>query len=224
MCGRFALKTPRARLSERFGLDECPELAPRYNIPPGTDIAAIRLSPEGRRVLHLLRWGLVPHWAKDPAMGAKLNNARAEGVAEKPAFRDAFRRRRCLIPADGFYEWQARGKVKQPYFISQGETFAMAGLWESWRQPDGGILRTCCVLTTGPNGVMAPIHDRMPVIVPPQDWSRWLAAPVDEVGDLLQPCPDADMVAWPVDRRVNRTLEDDPGLMDPLEDASAPAS
>ncbi len=223
MCGRFALKTPRARLSERFGLAECMDLVPRYNIPPGTEVAAIRVSPEGKRVLHLLRWGLVPHWAKDSAIGAKLSNARAEGVADKPSFRDAFRCRRCLMPADGFYEWQTRGKDKQPYFIHQDDTFAMAGLWSSWRQPDGGVLRTCCIITTGPNGVMAPIHDRMPVIVAPADWERWLTAPGAAVQDLLRPCPDADLRAWPVDRRVNRTADDDPGLMDPISlDALAP--
>jgi putative SOS response-associated peptidase YedK len=118
MCGRYTLSTPPADLIAHFGLDACADFPPRYNIPPGTDIPVIRLSPEGKRVLHLLHWGLIPHWAKDPAIGARLNNARAESIADKPAFRDAFRRRRCLIPADGFYEWKAEGKVKQPYFIS----------------------------------------------------------------------------------------------------------
>ena len=118
MCGRFALKAPPAELITRFGLDECADFSPRYNIPPGTDIPVIRQSPEGKRVLHLLRWGLIPHWAKDPSIGAKLNNARGESVAEKPSFREAFKRRRCLIPADGFYEWKSEGKIKQPYYFS----------------------------------------------------------------------------------------------------------
>jgi putative SOS response-associated peptidase YedK len=218
MCGRFALKSPPAKLVERFGLDECADFTPHYNIPPGTDIPVIRQSPEGKRVLHLLRWGLVPHWAKDPSIGNKLSNARGESVAEKPSFRDAFRRRRCLIPADGFYEWKTEGKMKQPYFISlkSGEPLAMGGLWESWRRPDGEILRTTCIITTGPNGVMEPIHDRMPVILRTEDWQAWLEAPVEAIQPLV--CPsDADvMQAWPVDRRVSRTVDDDAGLIEPI--------
>lgn len=218
MCGRFALKAPPAELVQRFDLDECVDLKPRYNIPPGTDIAAIRLSPEGKRVLHLLRWGLVPHWAKDPSIGNKLNNARGESITEKPSFRDAFKRRRCLIPADGFFEWQAQGKVKQPFYISlkSGEPMAMAGLWESWKAPDGAILRTCCVITTGPNAVMQPIHDRMPVIVAPEDWARWLSAPVEEVEELVQPYAPEQMQGWAVDRRVSRTGDDDAALVQKL--------
>ncbi len=165
MCGRFALAAPKAELITLFGLDDCVDFPVRYNIPPGTEIPVIRQSPEGKRVLHLLRWGLVPHWAKEPSIGAKLNNARGESVAEKPSFRDAFKRRRCLIPADGFYEWKAEGKTKQPYYISlkSGKPMAMAGLWESWKAPDGNILRTVCVVTTAANTVMKAIHDRMPV-------------------------------------------------------------
>jgi putative SOS response-associated peptidase YedK len=218
MCGRFALKAPRSELVARFRLDDCVDLEPRYNIPPGTGIAAIRLSPEGRRVLHLLRWGLVPNWAQDPAIGNRLNNARSETVAVKPAFRDAFRRRRCLIPADGFYEWQTQGKLKQPYFISlaSGETMAMAGVWESWRAPSGEILRTCCVLTVAPNATMQPIHDRMPVIIAPEDWARWLSAAADSVMPLMRPFDVEPMQAWPVDRRVSKAGGDDAGLIAPL--------
>ena len=230
MCGRYVLKAKPADLIKVFWLDECVDLKPRYNIPPGTDIAAIRQSPEGKRVLHALRWGLVPNWAKDPSIGNKLNNARGETVTEKPSFRDAFKRRRCLIPADGFYEWKSKGegkaKTKQPYFIclKSQAPFAMAGLWESWKTPEGEILRTCCVITTGPNTVVEPIHDRMPVIVAPQDWQRWLAAPVEEVEELIRPYVPEDMQAWPVDRRVSRTGEDDPELIKPkvtLEDMMA---
>ena len=215
MCGRFALKAKPEELIRIFGLDECVDLKPRYNIPPGTDIAAIRLSPEGKRVLHLLRWGLVPHWAKDPSIGSKLNNARGETIAEKSSFRDAFKRRRCLIPADGFYEWQAQGKVKQPFYISlkSGEPLAMAGLWESWKSPDGEVLRTCCVITTGPNAVMEPIHNRMPVIIAPRHWQRWLSAPTEDMADLICPYPGELMSAWPVDRRVSKTVDDDEGLV-----------
>lgn len=218
MCGRFALKSPPAKLVEHFGLDECADFAPRYNIPPGTDIPVIRQSPEGKRVLHLLRWGLVPHWAKDPSIGNKLSNARGESVAEKPSFRDAFRRRRCLIPADGFYEWKTEDKVKQPYFISlkSGEPLAMGGLWESWRRPDGEILRTACIITTGPNDVMEPIHDRMPVILRAEVWQAWLEAPVENIQPLVSPYEPDTMQAWPVDRRVSRTVDDDAGLIEPI--------
>jgi len=217
MCGRFALKSPPASLATHFDLDKVADFLPRYNIPPGTDIPAIRQSPEGKRVLHLLRWGLVPHWAKDPAIGNKLNNARGESVAEKPSFRDAFKRRRCIIPADGFYEWKAEGKLKQPYYISlkSGEPMAMGGLWESWKTPNGEILRTCCIITTGPNAVMAPIHDRMPVILSASNWDAWLEAPTDEVAQLVKPYEAGEMQAWEVSRRVSKTVYDDAELIEP---------
>ncbi len=218
MCGRFVLSTPPAELVSRFGLDECADFGPRYNIPPGTDIAVIRQSPAGKRVLGLLRWGLVPHWAKDPAIGARLNNARGESVAGKPSFRDAFKRRRCLIPASGFYEWKSEGGIKQPYYISlkSGAAMALGGLWESWQAPDGDILRTACIITTGPNDIMAPIHDRMPVIVAPEDWQAWLDAPADNVAGMLAPFQSDAMQAWPVSRRVSKAREDDAGLIEPI--------
>lgn len=218
MCGRYTLSTPPADLIAHFGLDECVAYAPRYNIPPGTDIPVIRQSPEGKRVAHLLRWGLVPHWAKDPTIGARLNNARAEGIESKPSFRDAFRRRRCLIPADGFYEWKTEGRAKQPYYFSAASCtpLAMAGLWESWRGEDGEILRTCAVITTGPNAVMAPVHDRMPVLVPPERWREWLAASPVVAREWLAHPPDDALRTWPVDRRVGRSGEDDPGLIQPV--------
>lgn len=223
MCGRFALKNPPAEIATYFCLDECAEFSPRYNIPPGTDIPVIRQSPEEKRVLHLLRWGLVPHWAKDPGIGTRLNNARGESVAEKPSFREAFKRRRCLVPANGFYEWKAEGKLKQPYYISpkDGKPMAMGGLWESWRAPDGTLLRTVCIVTVGPNAVMAPIHDRMPVIVSPEHWQDWLAAPVEGISSLVVPCPAERLQAWPVSRRVSKTAEDDPGLITPEGDKIA---
>lgn len=219
MCGRFALKAPPAELMSRFGLDECADFAPRYNIPPGTDIPVIRQSPEGKRVLHLLRWGLVPHWSKDAAIGAKLNNARGESVAEKPSFRDAFKRRRCLIPASGFYEWKTEGKNKQPYYISlkSGEPMALGGLWESWKAPDGTLLRTACIITTGPNEVMAPIHDRMPVIIPSEHWQDWLNASPEAITGLVVPSAADVMQAWPVSRRVSKTQDDDVGLIEPID-------
>lgn len=219
MCGRYVLKFTPDELIIRFGLDECADFAPRYNIPPGTDIPVIRQSPEGKRVLHHLRWGLVPHWSKDPAIGAKLNNARGESVAEKPSFRDAFKRRRCLIPMSGFYEWKAEGKIKQPYYISakSGEPLVMGGLWESWKGPDGSILRTACVVTTSPNAVMASIHDRMPVIVAPENWQSWLSGMPEEVAGMLAPYRDGELQAWPVSRRVSKTQDDDEGLINLIE-------
>ena len=222
MCGRFALYATPEQLIDYFGLDECADLTPRYNIPPGTDIAAIRQSPEGKRVLHLLRWGLVPHWAKDPSLGNKLNNARGESVAEKPSFREAFKRRRCLIPANGFYEWKTGGKAKQPYYISlkAREPITMAGLWESWQGPDGKLLRTCCVVTTGANAVMARIHDRMPVILGEADWADWLdpAVPAEAARTMLGPCPDDWIRTYPVSRAVSAVRNEGVELIEPIEE------
>jgi len=218
MCGRYAFNATPAQVAEHFGLAACADFVPRYNIPPGTDIPVIRQSPEGQRVLHLLRWGLVPHWAKDPSIGNKLNNARGESVAEKPSFREAFKRRRCLIPATGFYEWKAEGKLKQPYFISlkSGELLAMGGLWETWQSPEGDLLRTCAIITTSPNALMESIHDRMPVILAPEHWQAWLTAPPGEAAGLLAPFPAKSMQAWPVDRRVSRAGQEDAGMIEPL--------
>lgn len=219
MCGRFALKAPPSQLITQFDLNECADFPMRYNIPPGTNIPVIRLSPDGKRVLHLLRWGLVPHWAKDPSIGARLNNARGESVAEKPSFRTAFKQRRCLVPASGFFEWKTEGKIKQPYYFSlkSGEPMAMAGLWESWTAPDGGILRTVSIITTAANAIMAPIHDRIPVIINPENWHAWLGEPVENISSLVSAYPDEELQMWPVSRRVNRTLEDVAELIEPAD-------
>lgn len=218
MCGRYVLKQTPAKLKEYFSLDEVADFGPHYNIPPGTDIPVIRQSPEGKRVLHLLRWGLVPHWAKDPTIGAKLSNARGETIAEKPSFRDAFKRRRCLVPADGFYEWKTEGRIKQPYYFSMksGEPFALGGVWESWRAPDGSLLRTCCLITTGPNEIMRPVHDRMPVIVAPDDYEEWLTGDPGEAQTLIRPYISEDMKTWAVDRRVSRSGEEGADLVLPV--------
>lgn len=218
MCGRYVLSIRPEVLAAHFGLDEYSDYPPRWNIPPGTDIPVIRQSPEGRRVLHLLRWGLVPHWARDASIGHRLNNARAETVAEKPAFREAFGRRRCLIPADGFYEWKTLDTSKRPYYISlrSGLPLAMGGLWESWRTPDGGVLRTCAIVTTGANELMAPIHDRMPVIIAPEHWQTWLDGTPEAARALLPPFPAETLQAWPVHPRVSKASEDAPGLIEPL--------
>ena len=217
MCGRFALGMPKAQLKLDFGLDDCADFPLRYNIPPGTDIPVIRQSPEGRRVLNLLRWGLVPHWA-DPKLGAKMSNARGETVAEKPSFRSAFKARRCLIPASGFYEWKAVAGAKQPFYISlrSGKPMAFAGLWESKNVPEG-VLETACIITTSANEIMAPIHDRMPVIVSPENWQDWLSAPVGEIGGLVVPFSADKMQAWPVSKRVSRSSEEGVDLIEPFE-------
>ncbi len=190
MCGRFALKAPPAKLIQVFELDECVDFLPHPNIAPGTDIPVIRFSPEGKRVLHLLRWGLVPHWAKDASIGAKLHNARGETLSEKPSFREAFKKRRCLIPADGFYEWKTEGKTKQPYCFSlkSKETMALAGLWESWRAPDGSILRSVTIITMEANEMMRPIHHRMPMILGSKDWREWLGTtPIIDAIPIVKP-------------------------------------
>ncbi|MBI5758349.1 MAG: SOS response-associated peptidase, partial [Planctomycetales bacterium] len=173
MCGRFTLRTPADELSELFSatLRDGLLLSPRYNIAPSQLVACVRQPPEGQRELVTLRWGLVPSWAKDAKIGYSLINARSETVANKPAFRSPFRRRRCLIPADGFFEWQAvpGSKTKQPHYITLqgGQPFAFAGLWERWIGPDGNPLESCSIITTEPNELMKTIHNRMPVILPP---------------------------------------------------------
>lgn len=226
MCGRYVLYGPHSRLNERFSLQECPDFAPRYNIAPTSDVLVIRQRPEVGRVGQIVRWGLVPNWAKDITIGAKLNNARAETVAEKPSFRTSFARHRCLIPANGFYEWKLvseGGKVrKQPYYIRPAEEdgfFAFAGLLARWRAPDGTDLVTTCIITTAANPLMAPIHDRMPVILGPGAWDRWLEAqnpPVEALKGLLVPCAAEGMVAYPVSTAVNRAGVEGEGLIAPV--------
>ncbi len=221
MCGRFALFSPEEILAAMFGLEGGGFPPPSYNIAPSRDVAAVRVAPEEgtRREMALLRWGLIPSWAKDPAMGDRMINARAETAAAKPAFRSAFRRRRCLLPADGFYEWQKAGTRKQPYFVrmADGKPFALAGLWERWEGPDGAVA-SCTILTTDANALLAPIHDRMPVIVAPADFERWLDPGRQDPADLMalaRPYPAAAMVAFPVRTLVNSPATDDPRCIEP---------
>ncbi len=209
MCGRYALHANPEVIALAFGLPAVPTIAPRYNIAPASQVLIIRKNEAA-----MVRWGLIPRWAKDPSIGAKLNNARAETVAEKPSFRDAFRNRRCLIPASGFYEWKTEGGRKQPYYVSPsaGELFAFAGLWEPWSGP-GGALQTCAVITTGANEKMRAVHDRMPVILPPGRYADWLAG-----GETpLQPCPPEAIAVRRVGRAVNNARNDTPGLIEPAE-------
>ncbi len=218
MCGRFAFYSPAEATAALFGASGSLDIGPRYNIAPTQDIAAVRdaeAAGEGRELV-ALRWGLVPFWAKDPAIGNRMINARAETVAEKPAFRAAYRRRRCLVLADGFYEWHREGAVKIPYFISlaSGEPFAFAGLWEDWRnkQTDES-LQTATLVTTQANDFLAPLHHRMPVILDAGRADRWLAGDDDLVDTASRDCP--RLRAWPVNRRVNNARNDGDDLIEP---------
>lgn len=221
MCGRFALLAPGESLTEQFLLRETPTLSPRYNIAPTQPVAAVRLDAQtNERQLALLRWGLIPSWSKDMKRSARLINARAETAAEKPSFRAAFKRRRCLIPADGFYEWQKLGQGKQPLFIhaQDSKPFGLAGLWEVWHSADGSVIESCTILTTEANELMAPIHNRMPVIIEPADYGMWLdpGPRPEDARHLLRPYPAANMHAYPVSTHVNSPRHDDPQCIAPL--------
>ncbi len=228
VCGRYVLTTPGEVLAQIFDtapppeevLQEMASVVPRYNIAPTQRVPIVRRISAGPRELAFAQWGLVPHWAKDSAIGNKLINARAETAAEKPSFRDAMKRRRCLIPADGFYEWQKRGKGKQPWLlrVKGARPFAFAGLWSQWKNPeDGATLESCAILTTTPNELIATVHDRMPVILPETTWQRWLddAPPGTPFTDLFLSFPAAQMEAFPVSKRVNSPANDAPDLVEP---------
>ena len=211
MCGRYALHSHPDVVALQFGLASLPEFAPRYNIAPSARILVVRNDGGA-----LVRWGFVPRWAKDPSIGARMNNARAETVAEKPSFREAYRKRRCLVPANGFYEWKRERTFKQPYYVrpSSGELFAFAGVWESWNGPQGP-LETCAIVTTEANAAMRPVHERMPVILSRDDYGHWLAGD----GDLLRPCAPEGIVVHAVSRAVNDARNESPALIEPLEPA-----
>lgn len=229
MCGRFVQKTPLGDIRVLFETaGPVPNLAPRYNAAPTDNLAVVRFNLQTRsRALDLLRWGLVPLWAKDPSVGPKAINARSETIATNRIFREAFVRRRCLVPADGFYEWQKRDGKTQPYAIvpAEGGVFAFAGLWERWKNPqDGSILRSFTIVTGTPNAMCAPIHDRMPVILPPSAWPLWLGeveADRRELLALLRPYPDDLMRTFPVGVRVGNVKNDDPGLLEPVAEAAS---
>ena len=222
MCGRFTLFAPGDVLARMFGVDDAQSLAPRYNIAPSQPVAAARVSPDsGGRELTVLRWGLVPSWAKDPSAGDRMINARADTVSEKPSFRSAFRRRRCLVPADGFYEWKRVAGRKQPFYVRfrDGRPFAIASLWERWEGPDGSVLESCALVTTDANDIVSPIHDRMPVILAPKDYALWLDPALqakEALLPLLCPFPPEDMTAFPVHLQVNNPKVDNPACIEPL--------
>jgi len=221
MCGRFSLGAT-IRVGQLFDLPNWPETPPRYNIAPSQEVPAVIQNKEtGGREFRPFRWGLVPSWAKGPAMGNRMINARSETAATKPVFRKPLRERRCLILADGFYEWKREGSRKQPYYIKlrDGEPFAFAGLWDHWAPTDGQPLETCTILTTTPNEVLQTIHDRMPVILPPSAYGVWLDSAmrdVETVQALLTPYPANEMIAYPVSTRVNNPAYDAPECIAPL--------
>ena len=229
MCGRFVLKAPFSELVRLYNVTNNVNLEPRYNIPPTEDIAVVR-NRDGKRTLDMLRWGLVPYWANDIKIGYSLINAKCETVAEKPAFRDAFKERRCIIPADGFYEWKKLdAKTKQPYaIVMKGRrVFGFAGLWERWKdRVSGQTIQSCTIITTTPNEVCAPIHDRMPAILEPKDYARWLGEEPTEPPHLmmmLRPYPATAMEAYPVSTRVGSVKNTDAALFEPLQSAAAPS-
>ena len=232
MCGRYVLKRKDLEaLLARLGVKDPAEYISRYNIAPSTMIPAVRATSEsGQREAVALQWGLVPRWSKDAKSGAKLANARADGVATKPAFRDAFKQRRCVVPASGFYEWQTIGRLKQPWFFQMKDEspFVFAGLWERWRSEDGVELQTCALITTSPNEVVSSFHDRMPVILRDAAIDRWLdpatkdASPLEP---LLAPVPGELMKATPVSANVNSVRNEGPELIEPVTPiTSAPPS
>lgn len=221
MCGRFSLHANPEVIALAFKLGINPDWTARYNITPSSKILIVGGDPARGRVAELFKWGLIPGWAKDAAIGNKLANARGETVDEKPSFRNAFKRSRCLIPASGFYEWKSVAGRKQPYYMHplDAPLFAIAGITERWQGPDG-VIETCAIITTGANGVMSNIHDRMPVILDARDHDVWLDPAnqsVPALKQLLKPCAETTMAAYAVSTRVNAPKHDDAQLIEPLE-------
>jgi len=223
MCGRFSQAQIAELDREVFELLSVPRLEPRYNIAPTQDAAVVRVGGTREREMVPLRWGLIPAWAKDPTIGNRMINARAETLAEKPAFRDAFAERRCLVPADGFYEWEKLRDRKQPHYIrvGGGQVFAFAGLWERWWDRASGERReTFTIVTTEPNALLEPIHNRMPVIIAPESYGRWLDPEnrdPESLADLLVPYPPERMSAYPVSTYVNKPDNEGPECVQPVD-------
>ncbi|HEX5211176.1 MAG TPA: SOS response-associated peptidase [Pseudolabrys sp.] len=220
MCGRYTLTASPEVLRALFAYVEQPNFPPRYNIAPTQPIGIVRLV-DGQRAFALVRWGFLPSWVKDPKTISLLFNARGEGVIDKPAFRAAMKRRRCLIPADGFYEWQRTGERKQPFYVraKSGVPLAFAGLWETWTGPNGEELDTAAIVTTRANKTLAPIHERMPVIVPPEAFDLWLnsnGVDAATAAALIAPAPDGLLEAYEISTAVNRTANDNARLIDAL--------
>jgi putative SOS response-associated peptidase YedK len=224
MCGRYVLKTLPEKIMQAIGLivGPIPELFPRYNIAPTQAVPVVRLDKDGARRLSIVKWGLIPSWAKDPSIGNRQINARAETLTQRPAYRDAFARRRCLVPADGFYEWRTNPDGKQPMLIHRDDhgLFCFAGLWERWHdaQADADV-DSMTIITTSPNPLMSPIHNRMPAILAPEHYAIWLdrATPPERLGELLRPSPDTGWRAEPVSKHVNNPRNDDPLCAQPID-------
>jgi putative SOS response-associated peptidase YedK len=224
MCGRYRLSRRKQIIEEQFETQPWDEdWSPRFNIAPTQSVPIIRQHPkEPVRQISTMRWGLIPSWSKDPSGSASMINARSETAATKPAFRDPLKYRRCLIPADGFYEWQRRGSAKQPFCfeVGDGGLFAFAGLWERWRDPSGQWVKSCSILTTTPNGVTAVIHDRMPVILDPDGYDLWLDPGMNDAAaasELLKPCDAQLMRCYPVSTRINHVANDSEECSLPVE-------
>ena len=229
MCGRFVAATPVSKLVEDFLVQELKvdEHEPSWNVAPTDQVLAVAVGRDGTRQLGTFKWGLVPSWAKDESIGNRMINLRAETVSDKPSFRKTLARRRCIIPADGFYEWKdmGKGRKKQPFFIRprDGSVLALAGLWEVWKprgEEDAEWLRTCTIITTDPNGLLAPIHNRMPVVLPPEAWDTWLDESnddVDALAALLVPAPDDLLELHPVGYEVGSVSNNGAQLVIPLE-------
>lgn len=216
MCGRFAFYSPSEATAALFGVEASTPVKPRYNIAPTQFIASIRHDEEAQSELVMLRWGLVPFWAKDPSIGNRMINARSETVAEKPSFRNAYRKRRCLILADGFYEWRKEGDKKTPYLISlaDGAPFAFAGLWEHWQSKETEeVIQSAAIITTAANDYLSQIHHRMPVVVQPDNAARWLDGDTELIAEVSANSP--EFRAWPVSREVNNARNENEGLIDP---------
>lgn len=222
MCGRYELHSNPAVIALAFGLAYPPEVRPRYNVAPTDEVPIVRINANGERELARMRWGLVPRWAKDPAIGARMINARAETVAERPAFKMPYRFHRCLLPADGFYEWMAgprSGSRRTPQHIAMadGSLFGFAGIYERWRSEEGEVIDSCAIITTDANALLRPIHDRMPVIVPPEHYARWIDPANADVADLLVPYTATPMTYHAVSPRVGNVRFDDAALIEPVE-------
>lgn len=223
MCGRFSQGTPADILAQLFQLADIPSWTPRYNIAPTQLVPTVVVTSEHpSRQFRAWRWGLIPSWAKDPSIGSRMINAQAETASTKPAFRAAFRRRRCLMLADGFYEWQQLGRRKQPFHVRMrdGTPFAFAGLWEHWKGPDGAAIDSCTLLTTEPNDLIRTFHHRMPVILDPKEYDLWLDPGIQEpqrLQPLLRPYSSEVLAAYPVSTRVNNPANDTPDCIQPLE-------
>jgi putative SOS response-associated peptidase YedK len=224
MCGRYRLSRRKQLVEEYFAtVSGEDDWIPRYNIAPTQPVPIIRQNPkEPRRELSIVRWGLIPSWAKDMSGAAMMINARSETAATKPAFRDPLTSRRCLVPADGFYEWQRRGKVKQPYCfeVNDGGLFAFAGLWDRWKDPNGNWVKTCSILTTIPNAVTSSVHDRMPVILDPDNYDLWLdpgMTNVEAVSELLKPFDARQMRCYPISMRIDHVANDDAECSAPVQ-------